>query len=397
VRFASKELSHDDYGPNDRPRLWCSGLALAGAVTASCSKETAPPAAATPAVSASAAVGANGEKYPAPRWPSYFKTPKSVDELMPAARMLVRNQSGLQGKGMGILREGEKVLIVAADEADPMVMEAVTKALRRAQDHPVYQVHLRDAGNTKEQAKADRERRLGGQDIKEAGVYQATAWITGQFPNPSQPAKWLKDKDRKTFAALFPGRSAEAVLKAGPQKPRGEAGGGGADADTGQTEGGAGGGRAPGAPRRRWREGAKAEKEPGLRDALRGRRLNQEVPDRASRRSRRVLGQGRQHGPPPASSIPCRTSSSAPSSRTTSTTSSRRCPPYPGDVWQLAEEQLLEPLVYVDRLEITDPEGTNLQPTSPTRWRSGGRPARISADTSTCSRTRRPGASATRS
>ena len=49
---------------------------------------------------ASAAVGANGEKYPAPRWPSYFKTPKSVDELMPAARLLVRNQSGLQGKGM---------------------------------------------------------------------------------------------------------------------------------------------------------------------------------------------------------------------------------------------------------------------------------------------------------
>ena len=33
---------------------------------------------------------------------------------------------------------------------------------------------------------------------------------------------------------------------------------------------------------------------------------------------------------------------------------------YPGDVWQLAEEQLLEPLVYVDRIEITDPEGTNL-------------------------------------
>ena len=26
---------------------------------------------------------------------------------------------------------------------------------------------------------------------------------------------------------------------------------------------------------------------------------------------------------------------------------------YPGDVWQLAEEQLLEPLVYVDRVEIT--------------------------------------------
>ena len=32
---------------------------------------------------------------------------------------------------------------------------------------------------------------------------------------------------------------------------------------------------------------------------------------------------------------------------------------YPGDVWQLAEEQLLEPLVYAERIEVTDPEGTN--------------------------------------
>src|SRR5439155_2165075 len=33
---------------------------------------------------------------------------------------------------------------------------------------------------------------------------------------------------------------------------------------------------------------------------------------------------------------------------------------YSGDVWQLAEEQLLEPLVYIDRVEMTDPEGMNL-------------------------------------
>jgi hypothetical protein len=33
---------------------------------------------------------------------------------------------------------------------------------------------------------------------------------------------------------------------------------------------------------------------------------------------------------------------------------------YPGDVWQLAEEQLLEPLVYVDRIEAKDPEGLDL-------------------------------------
>ena len=48
---------------------------------------------------------------------------------------------------------------------------------------------------------------------------------------------------------------------------------------------------------------------------------------------------------------------------------------YPGDVWQLAEEQMLEPLVYAERLEITDPEGTNLwadlTPDMAERWSQG--------------------------
>jgi len=33
---------------------------------------------------------------------------------------------------------------------------------------------------------------------------------------------------------------------------------------------------------------------------------------------------------------------------------------YPGDVWQLAEDQTMEPLVHVDRLTIKDPEGTDV-------------------------------------
>src|SRR6476646_3283117 len=211
--------------------VWMVCLCAAAATTAACSRGASAPAESSAV--ASAQVGANGEKYPAPRWPSYFKTPKSDDDLMPAARLLVRNQSGLQGKGMGILQPGEKVLIVAADESDPRVIEAITKALEERKITPYVKFTYEMRGTTKEQAAADRERRTGGQDIKEAGIYQATAWITGQFPNPAQPAAWLKDKDPKTFAELFPGRSAETVLNASAQKPRGEAG---ADADTGTTD-----------------------------------------------------------------------------------------------------------------------------------------------------------------
>src|ERR671911_412001 len=70
--------------------------------------------------------GAQNERYPEPRWPAYFKPAKGVEDLMPAARALVRNRSGLQGNGMGILKEGDSVLIVVNNpDADPMVLDAI--------------------------------------------------------------------------------------------------------------------------------------------------------------------------------------------------------------------------------------------------------------------------------
>jgi hypothetical protein len=360
-------------------RLGMLGLCALAAAAAGCGKkEQAPGATAQPGAPA-AQVGANGDKYPAPRWPSYFKAPKSVDDLMPAARLLVRNQSGLQGKGMGILKSGDKVLIVAADDADPMVMEAVKKALEERQITPYIKYTYEMRGVTKEAAKADRERRLGGQDIKEAGIYQATAWITGQFPNPSEPAKWLKDKDPQTFAALFPGRSAEAVLASGPQKPRGEAGAGaGADADTGMVDsGGAGGsgssrgragksagGRSGGKPAAKadGKTGATADGKGKSGDYTRRFAVGDAIKDFLTQHPdvRGVFwGKGgstglrRQLYPMQDKFLGTFIQDNVYDLESQMST-------YPGDVWQLAEEQLLEPLVYVDRVEITDPEGTNL-------------------------------------
>jgi len=312
-------------------RVWMLGVCAAAATAAACSKGAPAPAQADAA--ASAQVGANGDKYPAPRWPSYFKTPKSVDELMPAARLLVRNQSGLQGKGLGILTPGEKVLIVVADEADPMVIEAVKKALDERKITPYVKYTYELKGITKEVAAGDRERRTGGQNIKEAGIYQATSWITGQFPNPSQPANWLKQKDPQTFTALFPGRSAETVLTATGQKPKGEA----ADSDTGQASSGNGEYKA------RFAVGDAIKdfltKHPDVRGVYWGKGGSTGLRRQLYPMQDKFLGTFIQDNVYDLQS---------------------QMSTYPGDVWQLAEEQLLEPLVYVDKLEITDPEGTNL-------------------------------------
>jgi hypothetical protein len=311
---------------------WILCVCGAAAIVAACGKGSPAPAESGGAA-ASAQIGANGEKYPAPRWPSYFKTPKSIDELMPAARLLVRNQSGLQGKGMGILQPGEKVLIVTGDEADPMVIAAITKALEERKITPYFKHGYEMKGITQEQAASDRDRRTGGQDIKNAGIYQATAWITGQFPNPAQPAAWLKQKDPQTFAALFPGRSAETVLTAAGQKPRGE----GADTDTGQTSSGNGDYRA------RFATGDAIKdfltKHPDVRGVFWGKGGSTGLRRQLYPMQDKFLGTFIQDNVYDLQS---------------------QMSTYPGDVWQLAEEQLLEPLVYVDRIEITDPEGSNL-------------------------------------
>src|SRR5712671_7902662 len=100
-------------------RVWALGMCAAAAAAGAAGCGTGTPAPQATGAAASAQVGAAaGDKYPEPRWPSYFKPPKSMDDLMPAARSLVRNQSGLQGKGLGILQPGEKVLIVVADKGD---------------------------------------------------------------------------------------------------------------------------------------------------------------------------------------------------------------------------------------------------------------------------------------
>jgi len=313
-------------------RIAAACMCSAAVLTGACRKSPSPKE--SGGASAMATVGAGaGEKYPEPRWPSYFKTPKSIDDLMPAARALVRNQSGLQGKGMGILAQGESVLIVAANDADPMVLDAIKRALGERKITPYIKFVYEMTGQSKEQAAADRLRRTKGQQIEEAGIYQASAWITGQFPDPSQPKAWLKKRNPKVYAELFPGENGEEPVATGKrQKPRGE---GTEDADTGAS--------------------ATAD--------YKGRfAIGDAIKDFLTKHSdvRGVFwgaggstGLRRQLYPMQDKFLGTFVTDNIYNLQSQMST-------YPGDVWQLAEEQLLEPLVYIDRVEVTDPEGTNL-------------------------------------
>ena len=300
-------------------------LALLVSGTSACRK---PEAEAPPTTQAN-----QKQEYPAPRWPSYFKPPTSVDELMPAARQLVRNKSGFLGVGMGVLQAGETVLIVPNVKSDPMVVEAVVRALteRKVASQVKYTYEL--PGLSREEVLRQHEQQQKGRRIAEAGLYQASSWITGQFPNPEVPKAWLKERRPEIYAELFPNEAGASTAGPRPAEPLSFADEltqvGAAIRDhlkrNPQVRGafwGTGGGT-----------GLRRAMYP-LQDKFLGTFVNDNIYTLQSQMTN-----------------------------------------YPGDVWQLAEEQLLEPLVYADRIEVTDPEGTNLwsnlTPDMAERWSQG--------------------------
>ena len=273
------------------------------------------------------------QEYPAPRWPSYFKPPTSVDELMPAARQLVRNKSGFLGVGMGVLQAGETVLIVPNVKSDPMVVEAVVRALteRKVASQVKYTYEL--LGLSRDEVVRQHEQQQKGRRIAEAGLYQASSWITGQFPNPEVPKAWLKERRPEVYAELFPNEAGASTTGPRPAEPLSFAEeltqvGAAIQRHLKQNPHvrgafwGTGGGT-----------GLRRAMYP-LQDKFLGTFVNDNIYTLQSQMSN-----------------------------------------YPGDVWQLAEEQQLEPLVYADRIEVTDPEGTNLwsnlTPDMAERWSQG--------------------------
>ncbi len=300
-------------------------IAAAAILVAACNK-TEPAKPVTAAREGVAAVGAGTEKYPEPRWPAYFKPPKTVEDLMPSARQVVRNRSGLQGNGMGILNPGDSALFVAELSDDPMVLEAIKRALEERKITPHIKFSYELLGLTR--AEAEKLQGPIGLNIDHAGIYQASQFIEGQFARPEEPKAWLKQRNAAVFSELFPDDSAEARQREATNK----------------------------ANDLRMGDAIKAylKAHPTLRGVFWGiggttglRRALYPMQDK-------FLGTfifGNLYN------------------------LQSRMADYPGDVWQLAEEQLLEPIQYASAIQADDPEGTHLKaeltPDMADRWSQG--------------------------
>ena len=71
-------------------------------------------------------VTAESPKYPAPRFPSYVRPPKSIEDVMPFARAAVRQTGGRTP--LGLVEKGQTVAIFTEPAAEEMVMQAIKRA-----------------------------------------------------------------------------------------------------------------------------------------------------------------------------------------------------------------------------------------------------------------------------
>lgn len=261
---------------------------------------------------------------PEPAFPSYLKVPRSVEELMPAARAAVTQTGGRVP--LGLVRRGEVVAIFVPWDAHPMVQEAVRRAFaeRGVEARILYENEL--AGVRKEDLEAIRK-------VQEAfragdGHREFARWFFDSIPDEERAKEWLRKRDPELFAATWPELSwpsarlreldekypdlvTEAVIRYLDRHPE--------------------------VNRVFWRQGGRPQTARMLRHHGRKFVGNYTYVDLWD-----ILSQ---------------------------------VPAFPADLWRLIEQKTIEPLAQVDRVEMTDPEGSalwfNLTPEEARAWSRG--------------------------
>jgi hypothetical protein len=255
---------------------------------------------------------AEKNSYPAPRFPSYTKAPKSIDEVMPYARAIARQTTGLQGDGFGILKDGESVALVLTATAEDMVVQAIKRAIeeRGVKVNLLYEYELVGVSR----ADAAELRKARRQFSSEQGYMEARRWIDERFADPEAPKKWLKERRPDIYDSLYPAKAevSDRLKETAKKLDRENIG-----------------------------KGIKQflEKNPNVRGFFWGTGGTTTLRRYVRPYEEKYLG------------VMVYDNRWTVMSKISS---------FPGDVWRLAEERTIEPIAWADSLQITDPEGTNL-------------------------------------
>jgi hypothetical protein len=250
--------------------------------------------------------------YPAPRYPSYLKPPSSIEEVLPRVRPLARNRTGFQGGGLGIAQPGETVTFVLGPNAEDLIVEGVKKAMEERGVH-VNLLHEYEAVGVSH-GDALELRRLQRTYTAEQGYMEATTWVETNFPDQEAVKTWLRERRPDLADQLFPkSRELSPHMREVREKLRGDSIGKGLQ--------------------------AYLQKHPDVRGIFWGKGGGTFLRRFMHPMENRFLGLFVVDNRWDVMSA---------------------LGTYPGDVWQLVEEQAIEPLVHVDKLRAKDPEGTDV-------------------------------------
>ncbi len=248
-------------------------------------------------------------KYPAPRFPSYVRPPKSIDDVLPFARAAVRQTGGRTP--LGLVEKGQTVAIFTEPSAEDMVMQAIKRAYEergvKVQIVPEHQL----LGVSKEDAlKAVKANRWF---TSEQGYMEVRTWLLQHFSDPEVPKKWLREHRPDLYKAIFQREddSAQELVDLGRKF----------------------GGRSVGDAIVKYLD---QHKEVNAIFWRRGGRTatRRAIEAYANKYYGNFIFDNRYE-------------------------LMNKAATFPGDIWRLAEERVVEPLSWIDRVEVRDPEGTN--------------------------------------
>ena len=252
---------------------------------------------------------AESKNYPPPRFPSYVRPPKSIEDIMPFARAAVRQTGGRTP--LGLVEQGQTVAIFAEPAAEEMVMQAIKRAYEergvKIQIVPEHQL----LGVSREEAlKAVKANRWF---TSEQGYMEVRAWLLQRFGDAEVPKKWLKERRPDLYKLVFQREDDTAQELV----------------DLGRKFGGKSVGEAivkyldqhKDINAVFWRRGGRTV-------------TRKSIEPYGSKYFGNFIFDNRYE-------------------------LMNKAATFPGDLWRLAEERVVEPLSWVDRVEVNDPEGTN--------------------------------------
>jgi hypothetical protein len=248
-------------------------------------------------------------KYPSPRFPSYVKPPKTVEDIMPFARAAVRQTGGRTP--LGLVEKGTVIALITEPVADERVLQAIVRAYKeRGVEVRVVPEHELAGVNREEALKAIRANQWY---TSEYGYMEIRPWITQRFADPEVPKKWLRERRPDIYKAMFAKdeevpTSHKEIFRKLSQPVMGELLAKYLD-------------QHPEIKGVFWRRGGR----PNTRKAMK-------------HQGEKMLGNFifDNHWE-----------------------LMNQAATFPGDVWKLAEERVIEPFAWIEQVHVTDPEGTN--------------------------------------